>query len=386
MPSRDQTLEIAVEPKVLEWFIINSGWTPEGLAKKLKVAESTVDAWLAGNKKLTLTQLENLSKALKRPLAAFLLSKPPEEKPPPKDYRMIPGREGKFDRKTLLAIRRARRLQNVSKELFENLEHSYRAKVSPEKLSDDPKDAARRYRSAFQITAEMQKKWKTTYDAFKALRGMIEGDNIIVLQTSMPMEDARGFALVDELPAVIVINSKDQIEARLFSLMHEFAHVLLGESGVSMSEDKLSFERSDPVEKWCDTFASEFLLPQELAGSIFAENKQSLTETKILNTLSKKYKVSKKFLLYSMRKLDFISAKQFEDVLNRYKKELSKLEKRRTGGGGLTSDKRCLAEKGQKFVSLVLDNVEKGYITRSDALDYLSIKSGTLDKFFASEK
>jgi Zn-dependent peptidase ImmA (M78 family) len=385
MPPRTQSLEIAVEPKVLESFIVNSGWVQEALAKKLKVADSTLAGWLAGNKKPTLTQLENLSKALKRPLAAFLLAKPPEEKPPPKDYRLIPGQEGKFDRKTLLAIRRARRLQNVSKELFENLEHSYRAKVSPEKLSGDPKDAARRYRSAFQITEEMQRKWKTAYDAFRALRGMVENDNIIVLQTSMPMEDARGFALVDELPAVIVVNSKDGIEARLFSLMHEFGHVLLGESGVSMSEDKLFLDRSDPVEKWCDAFASEFLFPQELAKSVFSENRQSLIDTKTLNTLSKKYKVSKKFLLYNMRKLDFISVGQFEGVLDRYRKEVSRLEKRRAGGG-LASDKRCLAEKGQKFVSLVLDNVEKGYITRSDALDYLSIKSGTLDKFFASEK
>jgi len=53
--------------------------------------------------------------------------------------------------------------------------------------------------------------------------------NILVFQFSMPIEDARGFALTDMNPNVIVVNSKDSIEARLFSLMLEFGHILLGE-------------------------------------------------------------------------------------------------------------------------------------------------------------
>ena len=50
------------------------------------------------------------------------------------------------------------------------------------------------------------------------------------------------------------------------------------------------------------------------------------------------------------------------------------------GGFRPTADKQCLSEREQKFVSLVVNNVDKGFITHSDALGYLSIKAKNLDK------
>ena len=76
-------------------------------------------------------------------------------------------------------------------------------------------------------------------ELFNLLRDIIEDKNILVFQISMPVEDARGFAIADETPAIIVVNSKDHIEARVFSLMHEFGHILLKESGISLPENTL---------------------------------------------------------------------------------------------------------------------------------------------------
>ena len=114
--SRKKSLNVKVEPAVLKWAVKSSGWKEDEVVKKLKINQSTFSAWLKGELSPTLNQLEDLANALKRPLAAFFLSIPPVEKPLPKDYRMISGREGKFDKKTILAIRRGRRLQKVSKE------------------------------------------------------------------------------------------------------------------------------------------------------------------------------------------------------------------------------------------------------------------------------
>ena len=43
----------------------------------------------------------------------------------------------------------------------------------------------------------------------------------------MPVDDARGFSLTDGEPYVIVVNSADADRARLFTLFHEYAHILL---------------------------------------------------------------------------------------------------------------------------------------------------------------
>jgi Zn-dependent peptidase ImmA (M78 family)/DNA-binding XRE family transcriptional regulator len=375
---RNLSLDVEVEPRVLQWVIGTSGWTQAEITKKLKISPSTFQNWLTGEIHPSLKQLEELSKTVKRPLAAFFLSQPPEEPPLPKDYRQLPEKEGKFDKKTILAIRRARRLQNISKELSENLNIPLRSIISYVKQSDNPKKIAEYYRKDFGLTEELQKKMKTPYEMFFFLRGALEKKNILVFQIPMLLEDARGFTLVDTSPEVVIANSKDQIEARIFTLMHEFGHVLLHESGVSMPERTLFAQRVGPVEKWCNDFASAFILPGGMANVEFTGYKNNLTDTLILSKFSRRYKVSKSMLLYNMFKLRYISQKEYDTVLKRYPSD--KIRGKSTGFAAASADKRCIQEKGQKFVSLVASNFEQGLITRSDALDYLSIKSKNLEK------
>ena len=375
---RNLSLDVEVEPRVLQWVIGTSGWTQAEITKKLKISPSTFQNWLTGEIHPSLKQLEELSKTVKRPLAAFFLSQPPEEPPLPKDYRQLPDKEGKFDKKTILAIRRARRLQNISKELSENLNIPLRSIISYVKQSDNPKKIAEYYRKDFGLTEEFQKKMKTPYELFSFLRDALEKKNILVFQIPMLLEDARGFTLVDTSPEVVIANSKDQIEARIFTLMHEFGHVLLHESGVSMPERTLFAQRVGPVEKWCNDFASAFILPEVMANVEFTGDKNNLTDTLILSKFSRRYKVSKSMLLYNMFKLRYISQKEYDTVLKRY--PLDKIRGKSTGFAAASVDKRCIQEKGQKFVSLVASNFEQGLITRSDALDYLSIKSKNLEK------
>jgi len=209
--------------------------------------------------------------------------------------------------------------------------------------------------------------------------------NIYVFQFSMPVEDARGFVLADSLPYVIAVNTKDIIEARLFSLIHEFGHILLGKSVIDLPD--ATSTAANKIEKWCNAFSASFLLPKETANSAFNENKDVLTEKKTIKTLSRRFKVSKAMLVLKMRKLNFIQQKEYEAVLDRYKPGVKrKKEKKAQAGGGIPSDKKTLAEVGNKFVSLVANNYDKEFITYTDALNYLSIKSRNFDKVLARAK
>jgi len=376
-----KTLSIEVKPEILKWVMDSAGWKEEDISKKLKVSQIVFGSWLKGESNPTLKQLEDLAKIVKRPLAVFFLPEAPKEKPLPKDYRMLPEKAGKFDKKTILSIRRARRLQKISKELSENLNANLNKLVSAVKQSEDAKKIAEKYRKEFKFDETRQRKFKTPYEVFNFLRDTIEDKNIIVFQISMPIEDARGFTLVDDSPAVIVVNSKDQIEARIFTLMHEFGHVLLNESGVSMPENSLFIKNVENVEKWCNDFSSAFLLPEALAKSEFSQNKD-------VGKLSRAYKVSKAMLFYNMYRLNFISKQQYDAFIDKYQSEILKPKEKSEKKGGFrpTADKQCLSERGQKFVSLVVNNVDKGFITHSDALGYLSIKSKNLDKVMSKAK
>jgi len=97
-----ETFEIEVKPEIIKWSIETSGWNIPQLSEKLKVSEEIIQKWIKSEKYPTLRQLEILAKYTKRPLSVFFLPSPPKEKPLPKDYRMLPGREGIFSVETFL--------------------------------------------------------------------------------------------------------------------------------------------------------------------------------------------------------------------------------------------------------------------------------------------
>jgi len=375
MVGKKSNIEISVNKEVLDWSIRTSGWKLNELAKKIGTPEEIIKGWIRGNKKPTLKQVQELSLKTKRPLAAFLLPKPPVEKPSPKDYRMLPDKEGEFSRKTVLAIRKARYLQKLGQELALNVNANPLKKIKKITLKDKPEQVAKEYRELLNLTIEKQtKELKDAYKLYNYLRYKLEDFNVFCFQISMPLDDARGFTLADEIPKVIVANSADGIEPRIFTIMHEFGHVLLNDTSISIP----NFDNQNTIEKWCNKFASAFLLPKEDAINIFNSKKSTLTETKTLNYLSRKYKVSKLMLLYNMSELKYITPKGFSEIIERPAKQ--KKTNKEKSGGGVPQDRKCLAELGVKFASLVADNLEKKAITNSDALSYLSIKSRNLNK------
>ena len=148
---RTKSMNIEVELPVIKWAIESSGWSKDDLIKRLKVSSNVQDSWTSGEAKPTLKQLEDLAKTLKRPLAVFFLSEPPKDKPLPKDYRMLPDKEGKFDKKTILAIRRARRLQIINKELSENLSSNLNKLTAGVKQSKNPEIISEKFRAEFKF-------------------------------------------------------------------------------------------------------------------------------------------------------------------------------------------------------------------------------------------
>jgi Zn-dependent peptidase ImmA (M78 family) len=151
--------------------------------------------------------------------------------------------------------------------------------------------------------------------------------------------------------------------------MHEFEHIILRDTVIDMPEDSLFGNNiKNEIEEWCNEFASEFLLPEEIAIEIFNRYKSNITNLENIEKISKKWKVSKKFLLYKMYKLGYIGRKDFEHLMPVDKK--TKTGKK----GSPPPDIRCISERGKKFIILVRNNVNNNFITLREALDYLSIK------------
>jgi Zn-dependent peptidase ImmA (M78 family) len=377
MPKSKKSFKVEVNPSVMKWAIESSGWKIDELAERLKIAENTLDAWQSGDASPTLNQLENLAASLKRPVAALLLPMPPEESPNPPDFRMLPEGTGRFEKETIFAIRKARRLQQAGKELMKNIDVPLPPRIRRISISNDPIGIAGELRREMGITEETQKKWRDSYDAFKKLRHAIESRNILVFQIKMPTEDARGFALIDEMPATIVISSSDLIEARIFTLMHEFGHILINQSGIDMGGQIFGDRKEIAVEKWCNEFASEFLLPKETFLRALGEVPRGRYDEDRIRSISKQYKVSKLMLMTKMLKLNILDKRSYTQIREELEaKGIGKRDK----GFAVPSETRCLNEKGERFISLIRDNIQNGEIGYYDAVDLLSVKVKIVDK------
>ena len=367
-----RSVRVDVAPGILRCYRESSGWTVEEVGAKLKMAPDEVVRLESGRASMTFTQLDKLSTAFKYPVAMFLLDEPLKQKPV-KDHRFLPDGRTTFDKKTLDAMRESRYLQGIGFELLENLGHPAEPKVEKVSMNDDPKEVASKYRDAFELTEDKQREFQNAYGMFNYLRQALGSVNVLAFQFPIPVKDARGFALADELPAIVAVSSKDAVEARSFTLMHEFGHVLLRDASVNLPE---AGRGRSVRERWCNEFSSSFLLPDQIAQRIFSEP-SDLSSLDTLKRLSTEYKVGKDLVLYRIKSLGGISAAEYRRAHNRF---------------GVPADpnprvqsvpQRCVSKLGSTFVSLVDDNLEGEHITYADAVDYLSVQSKHLDDVFA---
>ena len=369
------SFEIPVSPAVIRWARQTAGWDVHDIAKRVRIPPAAYTEWESKETAIKLSQLQELARCFKRPLSAFLLNEPPKEPGPPADFRLLPGRIKHFDKKTRLAIRKANRLQMIASELMNNVGQDPTPILSTAKTSDNPEEVAQHERKRLEVDLQTQFDWRFPWDAYRAWRNAVEEKNVLLFQFPMPVADARGFSLSNEQPFAVVVSSSDAVNARIFTLFHEYAHLLLRNPGICLPSSEPSANRPEGlVERWCNRFAGALLIPrdalQDLVGNKRLDrSRESLTE--VLASISKMFKVSEEAALVRIFELGLLSRAAF-------RRELDELHQsgsgRRRGGGRSSMAGRCLSENGRLFTSLVLQAKGRNVITYADVSDYLSLK------------
>ena len=373
--------DVDVNPEVARWIIDISGFTLEELSEKTKIGKEKLEKWSAGEIKLKFSEIEKISRIIKRPLTIFLLPSPPKEKKLPEDLRTLPQKKLGFEPKTMSLLYRAREIQSLTKEMGENINYDLSPKIPfiKDLLEAPSKQLGRKYREEFGLTIDLQSRLESPKDLFQLLKEKIEEKNILILQLPIPVRNARGFALADEAPFTIVVSTEDDLKARNFTLLHEFAHLLLRISVIDSPLNSLYYSlesKKYKIEEWCNDFASEFLFPEEFLLKIYRKYGSKITKSTVLEDISKRYKVSKEMIIYKLKKLGIIP----KEVYMRYKERFEK----RTIFYRIKERPSHIEIKvnqlGKLFIRLVIRNQESGAITYSDALDYLRIKSKAYEK------
>jgi Zn-dependent peptidase ImmA (M78 family)/transcriptional regulator with XRE-family HTH domain len=378
---KTRSLSIPTKPAVLIWARESMGRTVKEAAAMLGESEELVLQWEAGQKQPALHQLKALARFYKRPLAAFFLPSPPQELSIPHDFRTLPdGNAISLSSKTRLAMRQARRLQSIASELKEDDECNFHALIGRASLSDDPETLAGKVRESLGVTLEEQLSWEKDTGAMDRWKKSVESLGILVFQMSMSLEEARAFSFTDGGLPVIVINTKDVLKARVFSLFHELGHILLNEGGIcdpSKLGSEQSTENDRSIEAFCNFFAGCVLIPKNglLSHRLVSGRTSSYKwPERTLGTISNDFRVSKEVILRRLLIAGLTSGEFYSFKHNEWMKKEKKPESSK--GKRIKRDipRECLQRNGTPLTSLVLDSYRNERITTSDVADYLGIR------------
>ena len=384
MMPRAPRFKVHLKPRVVRWLVKSSGMDHSAIARKMRVDRPQVDGW-ADTGVIEYSKMRSLAKCIRRPETLFLLGAPPKEEALT-DYRMARDAPKGLSPEDIVVARCARYAQSAAMEMMEEGGASAEPLIAPRTAaSDRPGDAAQAERGRLLGDAQPGGALgETAGEIYGKLREGIEAANVIVLQYPMDTGSVRGLSMTRSKPCVILVNSMETDEARAFTLLHEYGHVLLGKGGVC-DEHGAVRPRSDKrrAEAWCDLFAASFLMPEAaFTTERLALEKALRGPSKVIDGLAKKFKTSRYASAVRAAGLSGAGRKAgyrglLDQIAGRHSRRAGGRGAKRKGDPGLPEV--VIARMGQKFVRLALSSHDRGDITTRDLLDYLDMNLEHLD-------
>lgn len=374
----NDNIHINVNHEVLVWaresLALNRTQTSEstGISPKRLVQLET------GEKQPTLEELKTFSKTYKRTIATLLLNKPPKEKPLPQDRRTIDSKElGHFHEKTILAVRKSRALAQSFVELREEVGIPFPKFSLSASIEEEPREVASKIRQLLHLNEIRE--IENIRIALEAYIERIESLGVAVFQLSLTQDNVRGFAIVDDIiPIIGIKRGGEPLHSKIFTLFHELGHILLNEGAIS----DLSLNPEWELEKWCNAFAAEVLVPKSelLQMRILQEyqsQNQKIWEKKDLVDLGNNFHVGPLAILRSLLE-NGLTTKAF------YKEKHEKWNKPQFGRAknpeGRDLAKEAVQEKGRTFIGLAFKAYDQNRINLKDLSDFLGVKLSYIPK------
>ena len=367
---------VPVTPSVVKWALEESGYPVDEVAAAAGVAPATIRAWEAGDEKPALSQLRAFASKLKRPLATFLLPRPPRVLIPALEFRRAPGEARKQlspDERTM--VRLAARLQRVLSWINREL-HNAPVDLPRTGIKASTQTAAEETRTRLGAGGAELQVWSTASAAFRWWRSVVEANGVFVLVLPMGNDGCRGFSLWDDHAPLITLNSAWSAEARIFTLLHEYGHLLTRTNSACLeSAHRRVRPQSDDVERWCEQFAAAVLLPSAQLQQLLASHgwERSVSDVGVVRKIANHFKVSLRAT--TLRLIDLGIA-----GWDLYTSLPSTVDRKPRGGGGTGRDRGQLRhdQYGDYTIRLFAAALQRDVVSRGDLLDYLDAPPSTL--------
>jgi Zn-dependent peptidase ImmA (M78 family)/DNA-binding XRE family transcriptional regulator len=357
-----------INPEILHFMRQSAGMTEEDIAKKLKLSKSKYLKIENGEMPVSQNELVHLADIYKRPLIAFYSVDTSQSTELPHDYRL--NRDKKISPEVFLAKRKALYLAEELRSVTGRKTElpKINTNVSSLELSNIIRKLMKVDYEIINEIVETKPKDETVLSYYKSL--IEEQFFIPVLEHPLKSTGVRAFSVFGDV-SVMVLNESDQNEVRLFSLFHEFCHLLKRQDGictVDIEKDK----DNQPEEKYCDEFAAYILMPEELVKSSLQIH---LSNLKQIEALAKKFGVSKLVTLIRLKELNILNQTHY----NKLKKELESHNKKSFGRRNW--EQTYIKRTSRLVLNHLIDSYKKGDLTYTSLSTITGIKDKYLQKY-----
>lgn len=347
-----------INSAMMKWAREYAGFTHGHEERLPKDIKSKYEAWEKGENSPTWNQLREVSKKYHIPTAFFFMDCPPnfDNLPNMINYRKLVA-DSIYETNSpnlINNIRKSETRREIYLDLLNELNEDILLFKVP-KLEHDTKIFSNYIREILGISLSTQKSWYKEVNHYNFLNKWKEVLNeklgVLIFETEgVLLEEMRALCIFHEKIPIILLNGKDSVNGRIFSLFHELTHLLLGESAICGDDENTK------EEIFCNAVAGEFLVPEhDLNISI-----NGVTDLLSYNSLKKLYNsygVSEHVILRKLLDANKISRRDYISYINSYEESFSK-----SSGSGGNYLNNMIKYNGKAYYSVILDAYEVGII------------------------
>jgi Zn-dependent peptidase ImmA (M78 family)/transcriptional regulator with XRE-family HTH domain len=287
---------VTYNPNILRDLLRARSLTAAQLSRRLKLEPNELQRELGREPEPGQGILNKIAKELSIPPFAFFMERTPSLHDVIPDFRSPTPTPAAKAKETIQSIQFAEGAQKALDQDSEGVSDLPHFTVTKSDGVDDFALLARQY---FNITVEDQIEARDARAFYIICRKKIEDRGIFVLHDTFPEQDGSGFCLSHATHPIIVVNTKKQTKGRrLFTLIHELAHVLMRKSGISDP-----FVRENSTERLCNRFAGSFLVPKSYVSSLLRVPFSNDPDVDDVKWASRRLKISQEATVFRLQQL-----------------------------------------------------------------------------------
>ena len=377
-----------ITPRVVKWARESAKMRVDEAAKKLSVPDEKLKEWESGADQPSIAQAQNLAKLYKRPFALFFLSEIPTDFQPLQDYRK---NAAELSTASAFIIREIQQKQAWISELYqENGEEvlSFVGKFSLRTATDIVAADILRTLNINPPNYKTDNPVKEWVDKAEAVGIFVSRSSFIHTRMKFNSDEMKGFAIVDRYAPFVFVNTEDWKAPQLFTLVHELAHIWIGESGISNDSDFQRKLRSQThqVEAFCNEVAAIALMPDMVMKKLPRYSFRSADE---LFKVAKVWGVSTFAILVRALNMNLISLSEYNALkaeadyafsLYVKREEVRRESERDKEKNGPSPYVLRLNRNSRLFTQAVLDAFRSGIIPPTQASSLLNVKTNNFSK------